>query len=312
MHKTITIIVLLLVAVFFVKSPVHAITTTDWKVPNRFAGMNYPGTNWSNITNIAGVDDTNFASVDVQFGNPAPQIWYQSLGFDFGEVANYTVSKVEVDVRVKKRYNVSPNESLTFYLVAPDGDVVSALNPPPGSVYVIGSMATFFNTYHLVWQDTEEYPRVSQYFQYFKPSDFTIVIGAVKDSTSGSTNFIDLTQMKMRLTYSANDITAEIPNISRTWLATENLKAALMTKAPFGYIAPVLNLQLSEQTDQGFTISIPIVLPESVGGTQIYSATLENTAAFNGIKTVLSIAMTGAFVFYLLRLMGRVTGTNDG
>lgn len=309
MKKTIAISAALLI--FCVAGKAQASTTTDWKVPNRFAGMYYPGTNWSNITNIAGSDSSAFSTVDVQFGNPAPQTWYQSLGFDFSEVTNYTVEKIEVKVRAKKRYTVSPTESITFWLSKEEqGSVSTALNPPTGSVYVISSFATFFNQYNLFWQDAENYPWVTEYFQYFKPTNFTLIIGAQKDSTSGSTNFLDMYDLQMRLTYKANDITAEVPNISKTWLATQNLQESLMNKAPFGYIMPIMNLQFAQQSDQGFTISIPVVLPAAVGGTQTYSATLANTAAFDGIKTILGLSMTGAFVFYLLRLMGRVTGTD--
>lgn len=275
--------------------------------PNRFAGMYYnqPGNNWSGVVNVATPTDNEYATINVQFGNPAPQVWRNSYGFSFPELIGNTASKVEVYVRARRRYNVSPGESLEAYIVDPDGDIVGALNATDGT-FVHNINDTNWKEYRFEWKDeAPPYDRVSQYLDYLDDYNFTVVFGAYKNGTSGSTNFMDISQVWIRFETEETDISKYLPvDISKVDLAVEQFKDTFQSRAPFAYIYPVFDLDFSPVASSSPDLYFPVPYPDEWGGTVNYALVFPQAIYdfLSPLRWITGVALIGLFILYLSRL----------
>lgn len=274
-------------------------------VPTRFSGMFYEGTNWSNVTNLATLTDTEYATVNVQFGNPAPQIWYKSFGFSFPELVGNRATKVEVYIRARRRYNVSPTETIYAYIVDPDGDVVTALNATDGTFYHVPD-SLGWKEYKFEWKD-EESPndRVSKYLDYMDDYNFTVVLGVTKNGTSGSTNFIDISQMWIRFETTETGLSELLPaDITKVDIAVEQLQDTLAARVPFAYFNAITGLNFDNVSTESAEFVFPVPYPE---GTVYYPMTIpeEMSDILSGIRWLIRIAIIGTIILYFMRLSDR-------
>jgi len=313
MYQSLTRISIALSALFFLlPGKSHAaVGWTAWSDPTVFAGLNYESSQWSNPTNIAGggVDDGIYATVDVQFSippTPAPQIFYRSLQFTEPVVADITgnkVNQVEVQVRYRRRYNVNPDEEITLYWVQPDGDVINAINTP-NSVYVKAITSTSWVTTTFYWRDESTTDitkmKVGDEFNPFVHNQASLVIGLQKKGTSGTTNFVDIDTVRARFYVASGDFPV---NVSKTQQAMDDLQGILLTKAPFAYIDPIININwegISTQPAQ-LVLNIPMngeIVP--------LTTTIERTEMTERLRGLSKFAIYGLLIFYLVTLMGRI------
>lgn len=304
-------LVVITACIIFFSLPEKVSAWSQYYVPTRFAGMFYdsPGNNWSNVTNVATLTDNEYATVNVQFGNPAPQIWYQSFGFSAPDIVGDTITKIEVDMRVRRRYNVSPSETVYVYIVKPDGDVVNALNATDGTFYHVIT-DTSFKDKTFEWKDqASPDDRVSQYLPYFDDYDFTVVVGVTKNAASGSTNFIDISQMKIRFENTESDISHLVPvDVSKIDLAVEQLEDTISSRAPFAYFQAVTSLDFSPVASSSPEFYLPVPYPDEYGGTVNYPMNIpeEMLDILQPLRWITGIAIIGLLVLYLSQLGNRV------
>lgn len=264
--------------------------------------------------NLATLTDSEYATIDVQFSDPglgcsiAPCIWYQSFGFNTPEIIGDTITKIEVDMRVRRRYNVTPSETVYMYIVKPDGDVVTALNATDGTFYHVIT-DTSFKDKTFEWKDqAPPDDRVTQYLTYFDDYDFTVVVGVTKNGTTGSTNFIDISQMKIRFETTESDISKLLPvDVTKVDLAVEQLKDTLAVKAPFAYFYAVTDLDFSPVASESPSFYIPVPYPDEYGGTVNYPMIIppDMYDILEPLRWATGIAVIGLFILYLSHLSER-------
>lgn len=304
-----------LATLLFLSLPARIYAWSEWYVPNRFAGMFYdssvpPGNNWSNVTNLAILTDLQYATVNAEFSNPslgcnqAPCTWYQSFGFSAPELVGNTITKIELDVRMRRRYNVSPTETVWAYIVSPDGDVITALNATKGDFYTIPG--TGWSTFTFKWEDdAPPDDRVSKYLTYFDDYNFTVVLGVSKNGTSGSTNFVDISQMQIRFETTETALSALLPaDISKVDIAIENLQDTLNAKAPFAYFNAITGLDFSPVATETAQFTFPVPYPS---GTVYYPMVVpqEMYDILSGIRWLIRLAIIGTIILYFMRLSDR-------
>lgn len=296
-----------IVALFFSLSGKIYAGWSEWYTPTRFEGMTYSDTNYTNITNLADTDNNAYATIDVQFGSPAPQIFRKSLGFSNYLEVNKAIKEVEVKFSVRRRYSVTPYETLEMYLIKEDqGTVATALNATT-SLYYESITNTSFQEKTYYWRDTEGDTDVSNYFGDFDPYNFTIAIGAYKNNTSGSTNFVDIGYLQIRFYTEDTTTSNTVANPTRTYIAYENLKTSIEQKAPFAYFAAVGSLDFSNVETEDFTINFPVIIN---GSPTFYPATLPEGAvtALETIRTLIGVAITGFIIIYLITTGNKIFG----
>jgi hypothetical protein len=304
MKKLATIILFI---VFFLSYRKEVQAWSDWYRPVRFAGMFYdsPGNNWSNTVQMASPNSSAYATVDVQFGNPAPQIWYQSFGFDMDDSIGKKVTKIELEIVMRRRYNVTPSETVWAYIVSPDGDVITALNATNGVFYKSG-LNTSFATQKFTWND-DAIPndRVSKYLDSLDDYYFTVVIGVSKNSTSGSTNFVDMYDMRIRFEDTATWLSDMLPaDVTKVDLAIDELQETLDSRAPFAYFNAVTGLDFTPVASQSLQLSLPVPYPS---GLVIYPIIIPQrmTDILSTFRYISGIAIIGLVIVYLMRLSDR-------
>lgn len=289
----------------FFAIPGNSWAWTEYFEPTRFDGMFYNSPQWTNEVATATWTDDQYATVDVQFGNPAPQVHRHSFGFSFPQYVGNSVNKIEVDVRLRRRYNVSPGETIEAYIVDPDGDIITALNATQGE-FAFGTGATGWHWETFKWEDqAAPFDRVSQYFPYIDDYNFTLVLGVSKNGTSGSTNFVDISQIKLRFETAETALSELLPvDISKIDLAVLNLQDTLNARAPFAYFNAITGLDFSDVNQTTPTFYFPVPYPS---GTVNYA--MEIPAGMDGIlstlRTLTGVGIIGALILYLMRLSDR-------
>lgn len=286
-----------------IKGKVHA-AWSEWYVPTRFSGMTYESAQYTNITNIATQDNNAWSRVDVQFGSPAPQTFRHSLGFSNYLEANKTITDVEVKFSARRLYSVSPSETIEMYINKSDATIASALNATE-SAYYFTPLTTSFVEHTFYWRNGTNDTTVSDYFDNFDPYNFTLSIGLYKNSSSGSTNFVDIGYLAIRFNTTDNTVSNTIANPTTTYLAYEGLKETAALKAPFAYFNAVGDLDFSAIETEDFTINMPVILNGSV---TYYPATLpeEMVDALEVLRNLVGIGITGFMIIYFINTGNRI------
>lgn len=283
---------------------------TSWVEPTVFEGLYYSSSQWSNITNLAAlVDDGIYSTVDVQFSippTPAPQIFYRSFQFTqqaIEDITGNTVNQAEVRVRFRRRFNVNPDEEITLYWVQPDGDVVNALNTP-NSLFVRSITSTNWTTVTFYWRDESTTDptkmKVKDYFSPFIHNQATLVIGLQKKGTSGTTNFVDIDTVNARFYVLDGDFPV---NVSKTQQAMDDLNSILLTKAPFAYVNPIIDINFEGIA----TLPAQLVLNIPMNGETVpLTTTIQRTEMTETLRGLSNYAIYGLLIFYLVTFMGRI------
>jgi len=283
----------------------QALAWSDWYIPSQFEGnVNDSGT-WADPINVSVAGDALFMRNTTSFGNPAPQKWAKGFGFYIPEMLGRQVVEIEVRARTKRLYNVAPTTSMEVFITKTNEDLTTALNAPTTDFTETINQTTYQDELFF-WRDNGTSTWVSDYIPNFNDYGFWVVLTSQLNSSTGSSNFLDISYLEIRFRYNETDASSQIPQSpTRVQLAIENFQDTVKVRAPFAYFYAVTDIDFSEITPDDFSFTIPLPFPT---GTINYVATLPPSMSdvMEGIRTLTGIGMIGGLIIYLISLGNRI------
>ena len=303
MHNFIKIV---LFATLFFLLPGRAFAGwSEWHVADTFIGNTNDIGTWANVTYSAGWNDAFWMRNTTAFGNPAPEKWAKGFGFSIPEMIGKNISEVEVRVRYRRLYATSPTTNIELYVLKTNDNLTTALNASTTKMSQLVTN-TAFTTTTFFWRDTGTNPWVSDYFPFYDPNQLWVVLTAQLNSSSGSSNFLDVSGLDIRFLTTDTNASETIPqNPTQLQVSIENLQDTLKSRAPFAYFYAVTEIDFSNISESDITFDFPVPYPT---GTVHYYITISNELKdiLAVVRTVTGIAIIGAVVLYFLGLGDRI------
>jgi len=284
---------------------VLASTWSPWMIPTQFEGNSNDYGSWVDSINVATLNDTAWMRNTTSFGNPAPEKWCKGFGFYMPEYVGVEISEIEARIRYRRLYNTNPKTNFEIYVVKDNQGLANALNAP---VTLYTDLIDFqaFRTETFYWRDNTTQFWVAEYFPFYYPDSLNLVMCVQLASSTGSSNFFDVSQVELRILTDATDATNQIPTKpTQLQLSIENLQDTIKVRAPFAYFYAVTDIDFGEVTQEALILDFPVPYPN---GVVHYYATIpqsvQDSLAF--IRTLTGVAIVGSIVIYLISLGNRI------